>query len=63
MDLQNSKMLYTKTINGNLHCSERISSNFDEEISLIKVKFMKADNPLHLINSVVNELQKVKKWR
>ena len=56
-------MLYTKTINGNLHCSERISSNFDEEISLIKVKFMKADNPLRLINSVVNELQKVKKWR
>ena len=49
------------TINGDLHCSKRISSNSDEEIPLIKDKFMKADYTLHFINSVVNESQKGKK--
>ena len=39
---------------------KRISSNFDEEIPLIKEKFMKADYPLRFINSVVNEFQKDK---
>ena len=34
--------------------------NFDEEIPLIKEKFMKADYPLLFINSVVNEFQKGK---
>ena len=34
------------TINGDLHRSKRISSNFDEEITLIKEKFIKADYPL-----------------
>ena len=48
------------TINGDLHRSKRISSNFDEEIPLIKEKFMKADYPLRFINSVVNEFQKGK---
>ena len=48
------------TINGDLHCSKRISSNFDEEIALIKEKFMKADYSLRLISSVVNEFQKGK---
>ena len=47
------------TINGDLHRSKRISSNF-EEIPLIKEKFMKADYPLCFINSVVNEFQKGK---
>ena len=47
-------------INGDLHRSKRISSNFDEEISLIKEKFRKADYPLRFINSVVNEFQKGK---
>ena len=48
------------TINGNLHRSKRITSNFDEEIPLIKEKFMKADYPLRFINSVVNEFLKGK---
>ena len=48
------------TINGDLHRSKRISSNFDEEIPLIKEKFMKADYPLRFINSVINEFQKGK---
>ena len=43
------------TINGDLHCSKRISSKFEEEIPLIKEKFMEADYPLRFINSVVNE--------
>ena len=37
------------TINVDLHRSKRIS-NFDEEILLIKEKFMKADYPLNFIN-------------
>ena len=45
------------TINGDLHRSKRIS-NFDEEFTLIKETFMKADYPLRFINSVVNEFQK-----
>ena len=48
------------TINGDLDHSKRISSNFDEEISLIKEKFLKADYALHFINSVVNKFQKGK---
>ena len=48
------------TINGDLHCSKRVSSNFDEEIPLIKEKFMKANYPLRFINRVVNEFQKGK---
>ena len=48
------------TVNGDLHRSKRISSNFDEEIPLIKEKFMKADYPLRFINSVVNEFRKGK---
>ena len=47
-------------INGDLHHSKRISSNFNEKIPLIKEKFMKADYPLCYINSVVNEFQKGK---
>ena len=46
------------TINGDLHHSKRISSNFDKEIPLTKEKFMKADYPLRFINS--NEFQKGK---
>ena len=41
MDLQNSKTpkrYKRNTINGDLHRSKRISSNFDEEIPLIKKK-------------------------
>ena len=48
------------TINGDLYRSKRISSNFDEEIPLIKERFMKADYPLRFINSIVNEFQKGK---
>ena len=54
------KLYKRNTINGDLHRSKRISSNFDEEIPLIKEKFMKADYPLRFINSVVNEFQKGK---
>ena len=55
-----SKRYKRNTINGDLHRSKRISSNFDEEIPLIKEKFMKADYPLLFIKSVVNEFQKGK---
>ena len=49
------------TINGDLHRSKIILSNFDEEILQIKEKFMEADYPLRFINSVANEFQKGKK--
>ena len=49
------------TINGDFHRSKRISSNSDEEIPLIKKKFIKAGYPLRFINSVVSEFQKGKK--
>ena len=45
------------TFIGDLHCSKRISSNVDEEIHLIKEKFMKADYQLRFINSADNEFQ------
>ena len=48
------------TVNGDLHRSRKISSNFEEEIPLIKEKFRMADYPLRFINSVVNEFQKGK---
>ena len=63
MNLQNSKTpkrYKRNTINGDLHRSKRISSNFDKEIPLIKEKFMKADYQLRFINSVVNKFQKGK---
>ena len=55
--LQNAKK---NTANGDLHHSKRISLNFDEEILLVKEKFMKFDYPLRFINSVFNEFQKGK---
>ena len=55
-----SKIPKCYAINGGLHCLKRISSNFDEEIPLIKEKFMKADYLLRFINSVVTEFQKGK---
>ena len=38
-------MYKRNTINGDLHRLKRISSIFDEEIHLIKEKFMKVDYP------------------
>ena len=52
--------LALNTVNGDLHRSKRISSNFEEEIPLIKEKFLKADYSLHFINSVFNEFRKGK---
>ena len=45
------------TINGDLHCSKKISSDFHKDIPLIKEKFVKADYPLCFINIIVNEFQ------
>ena len=45
------------TINGNLHHSKRISSNFDTEIPLLKENVNKSDCTLSFINSVVNDFQ------
>ena len=47
-------------INGDLHRSKRIPSNFDEETSLKKEKFMKANYQLRFINNAANEFQKCK---
>ena len=46
------------TINGDLHRTKRISSNFDEEIHVIKEKFKQVDHLLRFVNSAINEFQK-----
>ena len=61
--LHHGPLFKQNTINGDLHCSKIISSNFDEEIALAKEKFMKANYPLRFINNVINEFQKVKNCR
>ena len=57
--LQNA--MKQNTINGDLHRLQTISSKFDEEIPLIKEKFMKTDYPLRFINSVMIKFQRGKK--
>ena len=54
-----TKRYKRNTVNGDLHFSKRISSNFDEENPLIKEKFV---FPMCFINSVVNEFQKGKEY-
>ena len=58
--LQNAIHEIQSMVKYNLHRFKRISSNFDEDIPLIKQKFMKADQPLRFIKGVVNEFQKSK---
>ena len=60
MTSKTPKRYKQNTINGDLHRSKRILSNSDEEIPLIKEKFMKADYPLRFISSAVIEFQKGK---
>ena len=48
------------TINGDLHHSKRIPSNFDHEFLLIKEKLMKTDYLLRFIISGINEFPKCK---
>ena len=57
-----TKRYKRNTVNGDLHFSKRISSNFDAENPLIKEKFVKADFPMCFINIVVNEFQKGKEY-
>ena len=40
---------------GDLHRSNRISSNFSEEIRFISHKYEKADNPKCFINSAIRQ--------
>ena len=54
------KLLKRNSFRGDLYRSKVISSNFDEEINLIKDKFMKVDYSLHFSNSAVNEFEKRK---
>ena len=48
-------------INGDLHRSKNISSNFDLEINKIKNKYEKADYPPRFISSVINQYQQKEK--
>ena len=57
---KNLKRYKQNTINDDLHRSKRILSKLDEEIPLIKKKFMKAGQPLRFINSANNEFHKGK---
>ena len=57
MDLQASKRCEWNTTSSDLHRSKRTLSNFDEEILLIKEKFVKADYLLCFFGSVVNQFR------
>ena len=49
-------------INGDLHRSKRISSNFNQqEVNHIKEKYIEADFPKRFINSVVNDFLSIPK--
>ena len=49
-------------INGDIHHSRKVLSNFDKGISPIKEKFMKDDYPLCFTYSVTNKFQKGKEY-
>ena len=44
-------------INADLHCSKRISTNFDKEIYRIKKKFLAADYPFKFVESVIRNFE------
>ena len=39
---------------GNLHCVKNLSSNFEQEVRIIRNKHIKAGYPFHFINSVID---------
>ena len=45
------------TITSNLHQSKKISMNFADEVKHIKTKFLKADYPLHFMDSIIRNFQ------
>ena len=51
------------TINGDIHHSRRVSSNFDKNIFPIKEKFMKDNYTLCFIYSATNKFQKGKEYK
>ena len=48
------KRYYRNTINTGLYRAKRITSNLDNELIIIKKKFLEADYPRKFINSVIN---------
>ena len=43
------------TIKAELHRAKRTSSNFTNEVTLIRKKFKSAGYPMHFVNSVIHE--------
>ena len=39
---------------GNLHCVKNLSFNFEQEVRIIRNKYIKAGYPFHFINSVID---------
>ena len=39
---------------GNLHCVKNLSSNFEQEVRIIRNKYIKAGYPFHFINFVID---------
>ena len=61
MDLEILKKHYKQnTINDDLHYSKKVSSNFDEDMLMIKDKLIKADYPLRFIISELMSFKRVK---
>ena len=45
------------TIKTDLHRAQKISSDFDQEIKIIKNRYLKANYPLVFINNVINNFK------
>ena len=45
---------------GNFHCANKISSDLEEEIFIIKANYLKASYPNGLIDSVINYFHQTK---
>ena len=45
---------------GELHCTNKISSDLQKEISIIKAKYLKADYQKGFIDSIINDFHQTK---
>ena len=50
-----SKEYERDTIKAELHRAKRISSNFTNEVTLIRNKFKSASYPMHFVNNLMHE--------
>ena len=54
------QMNQKNVIVGDLHCANKISSDLEKEISIIKAKYLKAGYPNGFIDSIINDFHQTK---